>query len=185
MRSWLTENNCREQSIQWFITLSKALVARNSRWLLSAKLSIMPSAVLSHSPYGLSEQVPYHFFSDPGPRNYRCPRVNLWAYSPSLWTFAIHFSWFLRVVQSMSLYIDKMMIFLLNSSGSHFDSVIIFWISSRIPTAVNPGKNSTRVPCVPRRSDPILFFLKKTCFQKPFYRVVPCLDWMSIDTSQT
>ena len=38
------------------------------------------------------------------------------------------------------IYIDKMMIFLLNSSGSHSDSVIIFWISSRIPIAVNLGK---------------------------------------------
>ena len=57
--------------------LSMAPVARNIGWPLSVKLSIMCSATLSQSPSGL--QVPYHFFSDPGPRNEQCPRGNMWA----------------------------------------------------------------------------------------------------------
>ena len=34
------------------------------------------SAILSHSPCGLSSLIEYHFFSDPGPRNYHCPAPN-------------------------------------------------------------------------------------------------------------
>ena len=40
----------------------------------------------------------------------------------------------------MSLDIDMKMILLLNCSDSHFDSVIIFGISLRIPNVTNPGK---------------------------------------------
>ena len=57
--------------------LSNALVARNVGCLVLAKSSIMPSAVFSHSPWGLLTWVPYHFFSDPSPRNDQCLRVNL------------------------------------------------------------------------------------------------------------
>ena len=83
-------------------------------WPLSAKLSIMPSTVFSHSPSGLLTWVPYHFLLDPGPRNDQCPRVNLRAYSVTLTAFAIQFSLFPRFVQSMSLYIDMKMILPLN-----------------------------------------------------------------------
>ena len=57
--------------------LSKALVARKIEWPLSAKLRIMLSAVLSQSPPGLSEKVPYHFFAGPGPKNDQRPSKNL------------------------------------------------------------------------------------------------------------
>ena len=39
-----------------------------------------------------------------------------------------------------TLYIDMKMILPWNCSGSHLNSAIIFWISSRIPNVVNPGK---------------------------------------------
>ena len=120
--------------------LCNALLARNAGCPLSAKLSIMPSAVFSHSPSGLLTWVLYHFFSDPSPRNDQCPRVNLWAYWVSMKAFAIQFPLFPRFLQSMSLCIDMKMILPLNSSGKHLDSVIIFWISTRIPNVVNPGK---------------------------------------------
>ena len=59
-------------------------------------------------------------------------------------------------VSSMSLYIDMKMILPWKCLGSHFDSFIIFWISSRIPNVVSPGKISTRAPSAPRRFDPNL-----------------------------
>ena len=43
-------------------------------------LNIINSATLSHSPCGLSMQVAYHFFSDPGPRNDHLPGGNLLAW---------------------------------------------------------------------------------------------------------
>ena len=110
--------------------LSTALVARNTGCPLSAKLSIMPSAVLSHSPSGLWGWVPYHFFSDPGPRNDRRPCGNLRAYSVILRTFAIQFSLFPRFTNQCHCTLIWRWSVL---SGSHFDSVIIFWISSRNP----------------------------------------------------
>ena len=107
---------------------------------LSAKLSIMPSAVLFHDPSGLLTWVPYHFFSEPGPSNDKCPCVNLRAYSVTLRAFEIQFSLFPRFHKSMSVYCDMKVILPFSCSGSHCKSVIIFWISSRIPNVVNPGK---------------------------------------------
>ena len=116
--------------------LSSALVARDTECPLSAKMSILPSAVLSQSPSGLWAWAPYHFFSDPGPRNDQRPCGNLRANSVILRAFGNQFSLFPRVHQSMSLY----MILPLNCSGSHlYSALIVFWISSRIPNVVNPG----------------------------------------------
>ena len=111
-RSWLTEIIVRRINstvsslpLKWIdfypfslllnSPLSKALVARNTGCPFSAKLSIMPSVVLSRSPSGLWTWVPHHFFSDPSPRNEQCPCVNLRAYSAvTLRAFAIQFEWF-------------------------------------------------------------------------------------------
>ena len=82
-------------------------MARNTGCPLSAKLSIIPSAVLSYSPSCLLTWVPHHSFSDPGPRNDHCPCVNLRAFSVTLRAFAIQFSLFPRFPQ----YIDMKMIF--------------------------------------------------------------------------
>ena len=76
--------------------LSRARVARSMGCPLSAKLSTMPSAVLSHSLSGLLGWVPYHFFSDPGPRNDQRPGENLRAYSVILTEFAVQLSLFPR-----------------------------------------------------------------------------------------
>ena len=136
--------------------VSKVLLARNTGCPFSAKLSIMPSAALSHSPSGLLTWVPYHSFSDRGTRNDQCPCVNLRTYSVTLRAFAIQFYLFPRFVQSMSLYIDMKMIHPFNCSGSHFDSAFIFRISSRIPNVVNPGKfvhsNSIGSPSIRSKS---------------------------------
>ena len=61
--------------------LSKALDARNIGWPDSVfYCGIIISAVLSQFPFGLSEQVLYHFFSDPSPKNDQRPQGNLRAY---------------------------------------------------------------------------------------------------------
>ena len=52
----------------------------------------MSSAVLSHSPSGPLGWVPYHFFSDPGPRNDQRPGEHLRAWSALVTEFAIQFS---------------------------------------------------------------------------------------------
>ena len=61
----------------------------------------------------------------------------------------------------------------LNCSGSHFDSVIIFWISSRNVNVVNPWtffhSNSIGSPSIRSKS----------------LRQFPCFDWFVTDTFQT
>ena len=138
--------------------LSKALLARNTRCPLSAKLSIMPSAVLPHSPSGLLTWVPYHFVSDPGPRKDPMSlRESSSILSNSVSVRKFNFL-FPRLVQSMSLDIDMKMILPLNCSGSHFGSVIIFWTSSRIPNVVNPWEICPlETPSAPRRPYPNLW----------------------------
>ena len=113
--------------------LYKALLARNFGCSLSAKLSIMSTAILYHCPSTLLlTWVPYTFFYDPSHGNDQCPRVNLRAYCVILCAFAMQFSLLRRFHQSISLYIDMKMILPLKCSGSHFDSlVMIFWISSQ------------------------------------------------------
>ena len=74
----------------------------------------------------------YHSFSDPTPRNDQCPRVNLRAYSVTLWGFVRLCFCLSSFLKSMSLYIDKEMILPLKRSSSHFIcKIIIFWISLR------------------------------------------------------
>ena len=45
----------------------------------SVNVNIIFSAILSHSPCGLSSLIEYHFCYDPGPRNDHCPAPNLFA----------------------------------------------------------------------------------------------------------
>ena len=98
------------------------------------------------------------------------------------WEFAIHISSFPFSLHKMSLYIDMKMILPWNCSGSHLSSAIIFWISPRIPNAVNPGNFSTRIPSAPLNSIQIL---ETACFQIPFNFVSPSLDWCNTNASQT
>ena len=91
--------------------LSMALVARKIGWPLSAKLSIIRSAVLSHFPSGSSEQVPYHFFSDPGPKNDQRPSGLSASIIRNCSRIRPHiFLCFLVLSTIMSLYIDMKMI---------------------------------------------------------------------------
>ena len=59
--------------------LDNGLVARKTGCPLSASVTIIFSAILSHSPCGLSSLIEYHFFSEPGPINDHCPVPNLFA----------------------------------------------------------------------------------------------------------
>ena len=60
-------------------TAAKAFACSLLERPLSAKVNIIFSAILSHSPCGLSSLIEYHFFSDPGPRNDHCSAPNLFA----------------------------------------------------------------------------------------------------------
>ena len=116
------------------------LVARKTGCPLSPILIIINSATLSHSPRGLSMQVEYHSFSDPGPRNDQRPAGNLFANQDTSVTLAIH-SFSLSVVSHMmSLNIDMKIIRPWNCAGSP----ILFlnsWTLSTSCNVVNPGKN--------------------------------------------
>ena len=147
MLSWLTEITVRRinltvssHPLKWMdffpppllfnSPLSKALVARNTGCPLSAKLSMMTSAVLFHSPCGLLTRVPYHFLtttSQKWPTSVLellgiCCNIHWIRHTISMISLCSH---------TMSLFVDMKMILPLNGSGSHFDSVIVFWISKR------------------------------------------------------
>ena len=78
----------------------------NDLWTMESqhgKLDIrsqrIPTAILSQIPCGLSSLVEYHFFSDPGPMNDRCPFPNLLAHKDTIlacslkeifWTVGMH-----------------------------------------------------------------------------------------------
>ena len=69
---------------------SKAHVPKNTGCRLSVKLSNMCSATSSHSPFGLYVCDPYHFFSDPGPRNDQRPCKNIFVYPATVLEVAMH-----------------------------------------------------------------------------------------------
>ena len=48
------------------------------------------SAILSHTPRGLSSSIEYFFFSEPGPTNDHCPIPNILAYKDTSRAFARH-----------------------------------------------------------------------------------------------
>ena len=164
---------------------SKARVPRNTGCPLSPKMSSMCSTASSHSPFGLHVFDPYHFFSDPSPRNDQCPCANLFAYPATVLEFAIHNSLFSSSPHTMSLYTDMKMIRFVNCSGSHCISFITFWISARICNVVDPGK------IVPFELHPLpvdsvqLSLLRGT--HKPLNLLSPCLYglWVWIHLAQT
>ena len=82
--------------------LSKALDARNFGRPLSVKVDhhILSNFVAFSIWFAYVSSV--HFFSNPGPKNDQCPRMNLRAYSVTLWAFAIQFSLFPHFLHSMS-----------------------------------------------------------------------------------
>ena len=60
--------------------LSKALGARTTGWPYSVTNWSIIDAAFSHSLFGLTRQVLYHVFSNPGPRKVQRTRWNLRAY---------------------------------------------------------------------------------------------------------
>ena len=147
------------------------------------KLSIIRSAVLSHSPFGSLTWVPYHFFSQPSPRYDQHPCGNLLANVATFTEFAFQFSSLPGVLHIMSSHMDMKMTLTWTCSGSHFYSAIIFWISVRTPNIVKHVKivhsNSIGSPSIR------LQFFEIACFQIPFNFVFPSLDWCTTDASQT
>ena len=55
-------------------------MARKTGCPLSANVNIIFSAILSHSPCGLSALMEYHSFSEPGQKNDHCAAPNLLVY---------------------------------------------------------------------------------------------------------
>ena len=116
----------------------------------SLKLIIYP-ATRSHSPFGLYVWVPYHFFSDPGPKKTSNVRARIFLHTLQLFWNSLNTSLrFLLSPYNVVVHYMKM-ILPVNCSGSHCISVIMFWISARICNIMNPGNLSTRPPSAPRR----------------------------------
>ena len=169
---------------------STALDAWNSECPLSLKLSIMSLATRSHFPFGLYVWVPYHFFSDPGPRNDQCPCASLCAQSATIWEFATHISSCPFSHRTMSLYIGMKIVLPVSCSGSLCISVIIFWISVRICNEVNPGKifhsNSIGSPSI--RSNARFWdeFINRSIFSfHEIARVLGILSMRNTDSENT
>ena len=97
--------------------VDNGLVDRKTGCVLSANVNIICYAILSHSPSGLSSLIEYHFFSDPGPRNDRCPFPNLFAYRETSRAFDSHSFLLSLDHHEMSLNIDMKMIRPVNFSG--------------------------------------------------------------------
>ena len=85
--------------------------------------------------YCLHEFRTFLFWSRPKKRPMS---VRVFSYSATVWEFAMHNSSFPFSQHTMSLNIDIKMIRPWNYPGSHCTSVIMSWISSRIPNVVNP-----------------------------------------------
>ena len=116
----------------------------------SLKLIIYP-ATRPHSPFGLYVWVPYHFFSDPGPKKTSNDRARIFLHTLQLFWNSLNTSLrFLLSPYNVVVHYMKM-ILPVNCSGSHCISVIMFWISARICNIMNPGNLSTRPPSAPRR----------------------------------
>ena len=143
----------------------------------------MHPAVLSHSPSGLWGWVPYHFSSDPGPRNDQRHSGNLRAYSVTLRPFALQFSVFPRLVQSVSLYIDMKMMRPLKLL------CFTLWFSHHLLKLIENSQCSESWEIFPLELhrlpvDPIQIF-EITCSQKPFDPAFPEFVWFITDASQT
>ena len=116
--------------------------------------------------------VPFHLGSSTQKR----PTSLRWIfekYSVIFRAFAIQFSLFPRFPQSLSLYTYMKMMLPFNCSGSHFDSIMVFRISSRISNVVNLGKvfQSSSIGSPSIRSKSLGFF------RKLFNLTFPCIDW--------
>ena len=120
------------------------LVARKTGCQLPLNLIIINSVTLFHSPCGLSRQVEYHFFSDPGPRNDQRPAGNLFANKVTNAALAMHSRSLSSDPHMMSLNIDMKLIRPWNCGGSP-----IFVMNSwTLLMSCNVGKYSRLIPLV-------------------------------------
>ena len=113
---------------------------RKTGCLLSLNVNIICSAILFHSPCGLSSLVVYHFISDPGPKSDYCPAENLFAQIETSWALHSHSCTLSLDLHEMSLNIDMKMIRLVKSSGSTLIFDRISWTLLQSCNVVNPGK---------------------------------------------
>ena len=80
-------------------SMSSASESTSGQWtrsaenwtITSANSNNILSAILSHTPCGLSSLIQFHFFSEPGPMNDHCPFPNLLAYKDTSRAFARFF----------------------------------------------------------------------------------------------
>ena len=93
---------------------------------MSANSNNILSAILSHSPCGLSSLIEYHFFSEPGPINDHSPVPNLLAYRETRLAFDMHSFSLSLDPQEMSLNIDIHIIIHVFSLVSHLISTVNF-----------------------------------------------------------
>ena len=116
------------------------LVARKIGHPLSANSNNIHSAILSHSPCGLSSLIQHHFFSEQGPMNDHCPFPNLFAYRETSLAFA-RYSFSLSLdPQEMSLNIDINRILPVKISGVSPNLNSKYLTSSLSCNVLNPGK---------------------------------------------
>ena len=120
--------------------LDNGLAARKTGCPLSPNSNIIFSAILSHSPCGLSALIEYHFFSEPRPRNDHCPAPNLFAYRETSRALDSHSFLLSSDPHEMSLNIDMKMIRPVNFSGVTLTLNSYSWNLWLSCNVVNPGK---------------------------------------------
>ena len=96
-------------------------MARKTGCLLSPNSNIIFSAILSHSPCGLSSLIEYLILSEPSPRNDHCPAPNLLAKRETRLAFDSHSTLLSLDHHEMSLNIDMMIILPVEFSGVSFN----------------------------------------------------------------
>ena len=144
--------------------LSEALDPRKTGCPLSPKLIIMILAKWSYSPFGLYVCVPYHFGSDPGPRNDQWLWANLLAYSATLRAFATH--------NIRSLFSPYNVVVHWHEDDSSWE---LLRLTAKICTV------ATRAPSALHRFDPILFIEVNSETK----RSSPSKLWRDFDWSHT
>ena len=121
------------------IHLDNGVVARKVGCPLSANSNSICSAILSQAPCGLFS-AEYHFYSEPGPINDRCPIPSLRASTFTTPAFAKHSSLLPFLSQEMSLNIDIKRILPVTDSGVCPIELRRSLILSQSCNVVNPGK---------------------------------------------
>ena len=168
----------------WLLSrpLDNGLVARKIGHPLSANSTNILSAILSHTPCGLSSLIQYHFFSETGPMNYHCPFPNLFAYRDTSLAFARHSFPLSFDPQDMTLNIDINMILPVKFSGvsSNLNSKRL--TSSLSCNVLNPGKifhsNSIGSPSILSK---FLYFGED--FNHPNFCSHASFDWVFLQES--